>query len=76
MGANNWTPDQWRAYNARTGDRHVVRRLPPLSRYQALEEDIAQERALARLERRPRRVDEYLRRERAWISRTESLDAA
>lgn len=76
MGVNNWTPEQWRIYNRQTGDRHVNRALPPLSQAQALKEDLAQERELARLERRRdvnKVVDAYKRREMAFIRLTRPL---
>lgn len=79
MGVNTWTPEQWRAYNARTGDRHVTRRLPPMSRGQALAEDVEQARALAELEgrrigraRARAKLDEWLAGERRWIGMTSS----
>jgi hypothetical protein len=71
MGVNTWTPDQWRAYNARTGDRHVSRREFPLRQHEALAEDLKQQEALFRLSRRkdddPK---EYKRREMAFIRLT------
>jgi hypothetical protein len=47
-----------------------VRLPPPLSRIQALREDIAQEQALAKLERRPKRVKDFIKRELQWIAVT------
>jgi hypothetical protein len=76
MGVNTWTPEQWRAYNARTGDRHVARREPPISQSQVLAEDLAQERALRILERRrdpDAWVDAYRRREMAFVRLTRPL---
>ena len=69
MGVNNWTPDQWRAYNRQTGDRHVIRH-QTIAQWRVLQEDLAQERELARLERRRNvaaRVDAYKRREMTHI---------
>lgn len=73
---NPWTPEQWRVYNRRTGDRHVARSLPPVSQRQVLAEDLAQERELARLEHRrdaASRVDAYRRREMTFIRLTRPL---
>ena len=72
MGVNNWTPDQWRAYNARTGDRHV--RLLPLRQYEALREDLIQQKALYRLTRcKADCPDEYKRREMTFIRLTRPM---
>jgi hypothetical protein len=69
MGVNNWTPDQWRAYNRMTGDRHVNRR-QTIAQWRILKEDLDQERALVKLERRrnvEERVEAYKRREMTHI---------
>lgn len=71
MGINNWTPDQWRAYNAKTGDRHVARSLPPLRQHEVLREDIAQQQILFKLSRRKADCpDAYKRREMAFVRLT------
>ncbi len=75
MGTNNWTPEQWRAYNRQTGDRHINRRAT-IAQWRVLKEDLDQERALARLERRrdvEARVDAYKRREMTHIRLCRSL---
>lgn len=59
-------PGYWRKYAA---GKPLTQ--PPVSLYQALEEDLAQQRELYRLSRR--KADdpvEYRRRERAWIAAT------
>jgi hypothetical protein len=74
MGVNNWTSDQWRVYNARTGDRHVNRRELPIRQYEILKEDIAQQAALHRLTRRRDDCpDAYKRREMAFIRLTRPM---
>lgn len=78
MGKNNWTPEQWRAYNQRTGDRHVNRHLPPISQRELLlKEDLPQQRALLKLEHRRNvedKVKEYRLREMTFIRKTVGLD--
>jgi hypothetical protein len=74
MGVNNWTPDQWRAYNAKTGDRHVNRVLPPIRQHEILREDIKQQAALHRLSRRKADCpDSYKRREMTFIRLTHPM---
>jgi hypothetical protein len=71
MGVNNWTPEQWRAYNARTGDRHVNRRQLPIRQHEILKEDLAQQAALHRITRRKADCpDAYKRREMAFVRLT------
>lgn len=74
MGVNNWTPDQWRAYNARTGDRHVNRRELPIRQHEILKEDLEQQRVLYRLSRRKDDCPEaYKRREMAFVRLTRPM---
>jgi len=75
VGVNNWTPEQWRAYNRQTGDRHINRNRT-VAQWRVLQEDLAQERELAKLERRrdvDGRVDAYKRREMTHIRLTRPL---
>jgi hypothetical protein len=73
MGVNNWTPEQWRAYNKTTGDRHVNRQPPITAKQLLFDEDLPQERELARLERRrdvESWVKDYKRRELGYLAAT------
>lgn len=71
MGVNTWTPEQWRAYNAATGDRHVARRERPVFQREVLAEDVAQQAELYKLTRRACDCpDAYKRREMAFIRLT------